>query len=131
VRYLLDVNAILALLLEDHVHHDDVRGWFNGVEDFATCPLTQLGFARIASHERLGTGLSPENAFSLLRGLIADLRHHFVVDDLSADARILRTDLLRNSNQITDSYLLALARQHHCALATLDRRFGKAAARMS
>ncbi len=34
--------------------------------------------------------------------------------------RVVRTDLMGGANQITDHYLVALARQHRLSLATLD-----------
>ena len=122
---LLDVNALMALLWENHEHHPKVRTWFRQVSGFATCPVSQLGFARVSSHPLLGYGLSPEDAFSVLRQLLADPRHHFIPDDLSCVDRVVRTDLMGGANQITDRYLVALARQHECCLATLDEPLAK------
>ena len=47
---LLDVNVLLALAWPNHVHHAAAHRWFadNRAEGWATCPLTQLGFARLA-----------------------------------------------------------------------------------
>jgi toxin-antitoxin system PIN domain toxin len=117
---LLDVNTLMALLWENHEHHAKVREWFKGVSDFATCPISQLGFARVSSHPLLGFGLSPDDAFGVLRRLLADTRHRFIPDDLSSADRVVRTDLMAGANQITDHYLIALARQHGCTLTTLD-----------
>jgi predicted nucleic acid-binding protein len=64
--------------------------------------------------------MSPDQAFSVLRTFLADPRHHFVPDDLSCDDRVLRTDLMSGANQVTDHYLVALARQHGFVLATFD-----------
>jgi len=41
-------------------------------------------------------------------------------DDLSCADRVVRTDLMATSNQITDRYLVALARQRGFSLATFD-----------
>ena len=117
---LLDVNVLMALLWENHEHHFTVRAWFKSVPAFATCPVSQLGFARVSSHPLLGYGLTPDDAFGVLRKLLADPRHQFIPDDLSCADRVLRTDLMTGPNQITDRYLVALARQHGCTLATLD-----------
>ena len=87
--------------------------------------LTQLGFARVSSHALLGYGLSPEDAFGVLRRLLADPRHRFVADVLSCQDRIVRTDLMRGPNQVTDRYLVALARHHRLKLATLDEPLAK------
>lgn len=117
---LLDVNVLMALLWENHEHHAKVRAWFKSVPAFATCPVSQLGFARVSSHPLLGYGLTPDDAFGVLRKILADPRHHFISDDLSSADRVVRTDLMTGPNQITDRYLVALARQHGCSLATLD-----------
>ncbi len=117
---LLDVNILMALLWENHEHHSIVRQWFKGVTAFATCPVAQLGFARVSSHPLLGYGLTPDDAFRVLRRLLADPRHQFIPDDLSCADRVVRTDLMVGANQVTDRYLVALARQHDCTLATLD-----------
>jgi toxin-antitoxin system PIN domain toxin len=120
VTRLLDVNALMALLWENHEHHPKVRAWFKNVPAFATCPMVQLGFARVSSHPLLGYSITPEAAFGVLRQLLTDSRHSFVPDDLSCTDRILRTDLMAAANQITDRYLVALARQNGFSLATLD-----------
>ena len=95
-------------------------------ESFATCPVSQLGFARVSSHPLLGYGLTPDDAFGVLRKLLTDPRHQFIPDDLSSADRVVRTDLMTGPNQITDRYLVALARQHGCSLATLDEPLVKA-----
>ena len=56
----------------------------------------------------------------MLRRLLADPRHRFVPDDWGCEDRVVRTDLMGGPNQITDHYLVALARQHQVSLATLD-----------
>jgi toxin-antitoxin system PIN domain toxin len=120
MTFLLDVNVLMALLWENHEHHQVARIWFRGITDFATCPVAQLGFARISSHPALGYSMSPDQAFSVLRTFLADSRHRFVSDDLSCEDRVLRTDLMAGANQVTDHYLVALARKHGFALATFD-----------
>ena len=70
--------------------------------------------------------MSPEQAFSILRRFLADRRYQFVPDDLSCEDRVVRTDLMSGANQITDYYLVALARQHRLSLATLDEPLARA-----
>jgi len=125
VTRLLDVNLLMALLWENHEHHAKARLWFKTVTAFVTCPVVQLGFARVSSHPLLGYGMTPEDAFGILRRLLADPRHQFVPDDLSCADRAVRTDLMAGANQITDRYLVALARQHGLSLATLDEPLAK------
>lgn len=125
---LLDVNLLMALLWENHEHHIVARQWLKTVSAFATCPVSQLGFARVSAHPLLGYGMTPEQAFGVLRRFLADSRHRFVADDLSCEDRVVRTDLMAGSNQVTDRYLVALARQHHLSLATLDQPLWKSSA---
>ena len=122
---LLDVNLLMALLWENHEHHSQARLWLKQVSAFATCPVVQLGFARVSSHPLLGYSLTPELAFGVLRQFLTDPRHQFIADDLSCTDRVVRTDLMVGANQITDRYLVALARQHGLSLAPLDEPLAK------
>jgi predicted nucleic acid-binding protein len=49
MRALLDVNVLIALLDEAHVHHVLAGRWLAGnIESgWASCPLTQLGCVRV------------------------------------------------------------------------------------
>ena len=123
---LLDVNVLMAVLWENHEHHERARRWLKSMTEFATCPVSQLGFARISSHPLLGYGMSPEQAFDVLRKLLADARHHFVPDDLSCEDRVLLTERIPSANHVTDHYLAALARQHGLSLATFDDALSRA-----
>lgn len=125
MTYLLDVNLLMALRWESHENHRASR-WFRGVSSFATCPVAQLGFARVSSHPLLGFAIGTEQAFSVLRQFLADSRHVFVPDDLSVTDRVLLTEGIRGTGQITDHYLAALARQHGLTLATFDKALGSA-----
>ena len=51
MRALLDVNVLIALLDEDHVHHGRARAWLvdRHAAGWASCPLTQNGCIRIMS----------------------------------------------------------------------------------
>ena len=126
MTFLLDVNVLMALLWENHEHHHTARGWLRRATDFATCPVSQLGFARVSSHPLLGYSMAPEQAFAALRRFLADSRHRFISDDLSCEDRVVRTDLMSGANQITDHYLVALARQHRVSLATFDEPLARA-----
>ena len=123
---LLDVNLLMALLWENHEHHERARSWLRTVTEFATCPLSQLGFARISSHPMLGFVMSPEQAFGVLRRLLSDPRHRFVPDDLSCTDRVFLTERIAGASHVTDHYLAALAMQHGLALATLDEPLSRA-----
>ncbi|MFT0172272.1 TA system VapC family ribonuclease toxin [Paraburkholderia mimosarum] len=126
MTYLLDVNVLIALLDAGHVQHEAAHEWFGRVAHaaWATCPLTENGVVRIIGNPRYPNTLeTPAAVAPLVAKLRAHPGHIFWSDDLSlldrehVDAsRILATD------QVTDTYLLALARLHEGALATFDRR---------
>jgi hypothetical protein len=48
---LLDVNALLALFDETHIHHLPAHAWFaqNGGDGWITCPIIENGILRILS----------------------------------------------------------------------------------
>jgi predicted nucleic acid-binding protein len=54
LRFLLDVNVLIALIDPAHVSHDAVHRWFEdqGRAAWATCPLTENGVIRIVGHPR-------------------------------------------------------------------------------
>jgi len=125
-RYLLDVNALLALLDPKHVFHEAAHAWADQepAARWLTCPLVQNSVIRVASQtaypNHLGTAAAVRE---VLQDFCASPRHEFCPDDISLidEARLLRPDLLVPS-RVTDLYLLALAQQHHAKLATFDRK---------
>jgi len=129
--YLLDVNVLIALVDPRHVQHDAAHTWFasEGHAAWATCPLTENGLLRIVGHPRYPN--SPGSP-ALVAGLLAGLRslpgHCFWADRISlADPALVDTTRLLDAAQVTDTYLLALARAHGGQLATFDRRLVTAA----
>lgn len=122
--YLLDINLLLALTDPMHVHHDLSHQWFakKGQKGWATCPLTENGFVRIASHPKYPNrpGDVP-TVLSILRQVCGSLCHHFWADDLSV-LDILTPNAIITHAQITDVYLLGLAVHNKGKLATLDQR---------
>jgi predicted nucleic acid-binding protein len=51
MAWLLDVNALLALIDPVHVHHDSMHRWFEtrNPQNWATCPLVENGPVRVLS----------------------------------------------------------------------------------
>jgi len=122
--YLLDVNMLLALTDPMHVHHEAAHRWFahEGHKSWATCPLTENGFVRIASHpgypNRPGDVLA---VFAILRQLCTAEGHQFWADGISI-LEIVETSAIITHAQITDLYLIGLAVHKQGRLATLDQR---------
>lgn len=124
--FLLDVNALIALTWPNHVHHEQTRRWFSieSAAGWATCPMTQCAFVRISSNPAImREAASPGRALAVLRQLTARADHRFWSDDADFTAAgDLPPSLLQGHRQITDAYLLLLAREHGGLLATLDAR---------
>jgi toxin-antitoxin system PIN domain toxin len=124
-RFLLDVNVLVALIDPSHVQHDRAHDWFSaqGKRAWASCPLTENGVVRVVGHTRYPT--SPGTPAAVAE-LVAILRrvggHEFWADDITLfDPRRIDCARLLDSNQVTVTYLLALAAAHGGKLATLDR----------
>jgi toxin-antitoxin system PIN domain toxin len=124
-RYLLDVNLLIALAWPQHVHHAQAHAWFDqtGGKSWASCPLTQLGFARISSNPKIiAQAVSPREALAMLERMTALPGHAFWPDELSPMGQHTFGSLqLVGHRQITDAYLLALCRHRKGRLATMDR----------
>jgi hypothetical protein len=122
--YLLDVNLLLALTDPMHIHHESAHRWFaeRGQEAWATCPLTENGFIRIASHPNYPN--RPGNVaavLAILRQLCEAPGHHFWTEDISI-LQVFGSDAIITHAQVTDLYLLGLAVHKGGKLATLDQR---------
>jgi toxin-antitoxin system PIN domain toxin len=120
VTVLLDANVLIALLVDDHVHHVAAENWFVGASgNFATCPITQGSLMRLLIRE----GQSAATAQAVLNGATGDPRHEFWPDDAGyADVPIQG---IIGHRQVTDGYLAQLARARGSRLATFDQATAK------
>lgn len=118
MSYLLDVNVLLASRWQTHTDHEAVRDWLEGLPEFYTTPIVELGFMRVS--------LSPayaatwKNAHRSLSDLLNRSSHRFLPDDVSG------TDSAETSyKDSTDAHLVSLADRHGLRLATLDKALTK------
>jgi toxin-antitoxin system PIN domain toxin len=118
---LLDVNALVALAWDSHVHHVAMRAWFaaNRSGGWATCPITESGFVRVSSNPKV---LPSPIGVGAARGVLTALRavegHRFLADDVSiSDPDVPE---IIGHRQVTDAHLLTLARRHGISLLTFD-----------
>jgi predicted nucleic acid-binding protein len=123
MKYLLDVNAPVALGLVEHEFHRRVTSWLRKEKSpqLATCSITELGFIRIVAQTPT-YGLSVAHARNLLLAMKQQLdpsELSFVADD--QDVSNLPT-WVRTAKQITDGHLVRLAARHEAVLATLDEK---------
>jgi toxin-antitoxin system PIN domain toxin len=118
---LLDVNALVALAWDSHVHHAAMRAWFtaNDSAGWATCPITESGFVRVSSNPIvLPSAIGVDAARGVLSALRAHPRHRFLTDDVS----ITNSDVpsIAGYRQVSDAHLLTLARRRGVRLVTFD-----------
>ena len=117
---LLDANVLIALLVDDHVHHAAAENWFAGLRDnFATCPVTQGSLMRLLIRE----GQSAATAREILSQTAASPRHEFWPDDV-AYTEVPVVGIVGH-RQVTDAYLAQLARARGARLATFDQAMAK------
>lgn len=123
VRYLLDVNVLVALAAPQHVHHGRAHDWFSSVGAWASTPVTESAFLRLLTNVAVvGVEVRMAQALEMLRQLHDDAAHIFVPDDASLASPLISIDRLTSSRDVTDIHLVDLAARSGSVLATLDRR---------
>jgi uncharacterized protein len=122
--YLLDVNVLIALAWPLHVHHAIAHTWFEaiGQKSWATCPLTQLAFVRISSNPKIiSPAVSPRVAMQFLHKMTTLPGHVFWADTLEVHGlAAFDSNAFVGNRQVTDAYLIELAKHHKGKIATLD-----------
>lgn len=122
---LLDVNVLVALFFPDHIHHELAHDWFADHRDqgWATCPLTENGFIRVACQQPSDDALvRPADVIDHLSRFCGDKWHRSWTASVSlTDADLFAPQYIRGHRQVTDVYLLGLAKKMGGRLATFDR----------
>jgi uncharacterized protein len=122
---LLDVNLLVALFDADHVHHDLAHDWFadQRTHGWASCPLTENGLVRVLSNPRYGSPSgSVASIVDRLLAFRASGHHEFWEASISlTDKDLFSPAHIRGHAQVTDAYLLGLARKKGGCLATFDQ----------
>ena len=112
--YLLDISTLVALLLAEHEHNKKVFAWA-AKKELAICPLTELGFLRVA----IGTyNATPDQARKTLKDFWDAKKPQFVPDDISA----LAGEPFPSYRKSTDWYIANLASKHGMKWATTDHK---------
>jgi len=125
MTFLLDVNLLFVLHQPRHGSYEPVSRWFarRPAISFATCPITQAGMLRLLVQEIAGsTRFSVDEARAALENLVEHPRHTYWPDAppyLQATTALSKR--MQGHRQITDAYLLGLAKHHGGKLATLDK----------
>jgi uncharacterized protein len=123
VKYLLDVNVLVAWGWFDHVDHERAAAWIGAVKKrktttLMTSAIPELGFVRV-SVQRTGGRVTVAEAAETLAGMVAALgaRHVHLADDQTARRF---PEWCSAASRTTDAHLSALAAAHGARLATLD-----------
>jgi uncharacterized protein len=125
MSYLLDANALAALVISQHEHHDRAHRFF-ARRGFAITPLTQLTLLQILTRPRRVEGEMlaplhrPDEALRLLRLLSNRRGVQFVPADINC-AGPMPFGIVEGHRQWNDVYLVALAQKSRLKLATFDK----------
>jgi toxin-antitoxin system PIN domain toxin len=117
MHFLLDANVLIALTDIDHISHATATAWMKqSGRRFATCPITQGALIRFMLRARAGTTIHQAKQF--LTQVVSLKGHQFWPDAVSY--KDLPEVGVIGHKQVTDAYLVALARHNKGRLATLD-----------
>jgi toxin-antitoxin system PIN domain toxin len=122
IKHLLDVNVLIALTNEGHVHHDIVMEWFKTPDlDWGRCALSEAGYFRISVDPRLGQ-LTFEDATNILAALPnrSGYRYWPITADWAELVAPFR-ERVWGHQQVIDAWLLGLAIKEDGVLVTLDK----------
>ena len=126
MKYLLDVNVLVAWGWADHVDHARAAAWIAAMKakrgvTLATSAIPELGFVRV-SIQRTGGLLAIEETANTLAGMLGTLgrKHTFLPDNQSSAGQW--PIWCSSASGTTDAHLIALSGSHGFLLATLDER---------
>jgi uncharacterized protein len=124
MKYLLDVNALIALGFLEHEFHERVARWVQKlanreIPELATCAITELGFVRVLV-QAPQYGFTVGQACELLRRLKGSDKVNFtLIPEAQGISHLPRW--VKTAKQTTDGHLAQLASANGAVLATLDR----------
>lgn len=129
MRYLADVNVLLALLHARHEHHRLIVPWLEahaGQGAIGMCRVVQMALLRLLTARRVMAEevMPPRAVWQVLDQLAEDGRFLFLdePEELTPTWRLL-CHQLRAEVAGTDVYLAALARASGRMMLTFDRGF--------
>ncbi len=125
MRYLLDINVLIALLDPNHTFHRLAHQWWSHDDrPWASCPITENGLIRIMASTSYSKNsqLSVADVTTLLSVFTANTNHEFWSDQISfRDENEFQHASILSSKHLTDIYLLALAAKNNATLVTFDQ----------
>jgi uncharacterized protein len=130
--YLLDVNVVVAAHRDDHPHHELVRPWFDDIvandEPFTVPVVVWSSFLRLVTNRRVFKLPTPlAEAFDFVE-LTCGQPAYLPTGPGPRHLPLLRRQCVEADAQgdlVPDAVLAALAVEHACTIATLDRDFAR------
>ncbi len=123
-----DVNVWLALVDENHIHHESACAYWQdrSAPEIAFCGVTALAFLRLSTHPKvLSRPLTSGEAWDIYQRYRMEVG--FMVDSPEIDRGFM--DLTRRMDfphhLWTDCYLAALARFRNCRIVSFDTDFNR------
>jgi hypothetical protein len=120
MRFLLDVNALIAFGITQHQCHRRVVAWIrlHRGSTFLTSSVTEIAFVRVVASVAM-YGLSIEQARSLLLGMKANRAQPLTfLPDANGISNL--PAWVKTPKQTTDAHLVQLAIANGAVLATFD-----------
>jgi len=129
---LLDVNVVLAAFRADLPQHGAVTGWLEGLlgrgEPFSVPATVWASFVRLSTNRRVFDPPSTlGEAFAFVDAICAQ-PHHRPLAPGSRHIALLRRVCVEadaTGDLVSDAVLAAIALEHGCAVASLDRDFAR------
>ena len=128
----LDVNVVVAAYRDDHSHHELIRRWFDaivaGAETFCVPNVVWASFLRLVTNRHAFPEPAPrDEAFAFVDAVRARRGYR------SIEPGALHLDLLRRvceegdaaGDLVPDAVIAAIALEHGCSVASLDRDFAR------
>jgi uncharacterized protein len=124
-KALLDLNVLIALADQRHVHHEIARSWFasSGRHNWGICPLTEAGFLRVTMNPTFRSG---PHTFAQAIAILQSLKglsgySYWPIKESWVSLTAPFAARISGHQQITDAYLLGLAIRENGVLVTFDR----------
>jgi uncharacterized protein len=123
-RYLLDLNALIALADPDSIHYEAMQRWYDtaGHRDWGVCPLTESGFVRVTTNPKYS---GPNRTVAQARAILGELSkvsgyRYWPITESWVEVTAPFAPRIKGHQQVTDAYLLGMAIREEGTLVTFD-----------